>query len=147
MPESGLEGKLRLAGNLAGIKLRHFAYSLSWPVACFPVLNDLPCLCFFSVDCFVSLISGFFPSSPQSSYLEIWDAGLMKSLILSSDRLPMMLLVAAFWPSPLPVSFDLIHKLMKHGFHSPARRWGASLLLGINHYPLPSCQALWVHHD
>lgn len=125
-----------MAGKLAVIKPHNLEDSLIWTVACSPVLIDLPPLCFPHWVCFASLTSRSFPSSPHlvcdlgCKLDEVFDPGY-RSPSYKAARF-------SFLALPLPASLDLIHKLMKCGFHSPARRQGASLLVGITHsFPLP----------
>lgn len=68
MPESALEGKYRLAGNLVVIKLHHPKDTATWTAAGLSVLNIIPFPFVASPwVLFVSLISASFSSSPQCS--------------------------------------------------------------------------------
>lgn len=142
MPEAGPERRQtgRPACCNKTSQSRRFAHLDPWTVACSPVLNSLPPLCFPHRVCFGSLTSGSFPSSPHL----VCDLGCeLDEAFGPGYGLPSYKAARfSFLDLPLPASLDLSHELMKRGFHSPARRQGASLLVGLSHsFPLPHSQA------
>lgn len=96
----GSEGKHGLAGDTAVIKLHNLEDSLRWTVAYFPGLNNLPVLCFSSLGLLCESHLGIFSKCHTFFLVLHLGCGRMECLMLSTDHLPVFLLVALFWSSP-----------------------------------------------